>query len=120
MKEKKAKKSLNAINIAQGHFRGLSEKQVVIPEWENMTIHYKPMTYQEMSDAKNLGDEYGGSGGASNCALVIYKALDEDGKRIFKLVDMDTLMNKISFDVIERLALLMVEKPTYEETEKNS
>ena len=46
------------------------------------------------------------------------KALDKDGKKVFKLEDKLTLMNKSDPDVLSRIAQKMVSAPTTDELKK--
>ena len=51
--------------------------------------------------------------------IVVMKALDKDGKKIFKLEDKMELMTKVDSDVLSRVATAMVRVISPEEVKKN-
>jgi hypothetical protein len=51
--------------------------------------------------------------------IVVMKALDKDGKKIFKLDDKMELMTKVDSDVLSRIATSMVQVISPEEVKKN-
>ena len=51
--------------------------------------------------------------------IVVMKALDQDGKKLFKLDDKMDLMTKVDSDVLSRIATAMVQVIAPEEVKKN-
>ena len=90
---------------ATAHFRnkiGGELKYVVVPEWDNQRVYFKnAITLKEQSKLIELA-----SSGKQVEALVeslIVKARNEDGTKMFTMVDKPTLMNEVDPNIIIRL-----------------
>lgn len=81
-------------------------------------LYWKPTTaYEiELSEKELPGDA---PGVRKNAQLVVLKALDADGRRVFKNSDAEALSKYGFSSVINRLAELMRQVPSPEEAEKN-
>jgi hypothetical protein len=75
---------------------------VVVPEWDNQKVYFKnAITLKEQSKLIELASQ-----GKQVEALVeslIVKARNEDGTKMFTMVDKPTLMNEVDPNVIIRL-----------------
>lgn len=93
------------------------KRKLHVPEWQ-ADIYFKPMTPNELDCArKEVMDN--DTTVVLHTQLVILKALDAEGKRLFKNSDASTLIEKGFLDVISRIHDEMRKAPTVEEAEKN-
>jgi hypothetical protein len=81
------------------------------------TLYWNPIT---LSEKKKLFDK--SSANLNDVSLladiVIMKALDKDGKKLFSLEDKLTLMHKVDSEVIAQIATSMVQSITPDEVKK--
>lgn len=86
---------MNIVQIAQQHYASQGTKTLTIPEWKDgdkpCEIHYKPFT---AADYEKIDKLVGKNSTAyrQDVATLIVKALDAEGKRLFKGHDIDELM----------------------------
>jgi len=111
---------LKAIERAKAHFDSLDIKKISVPEWgedgQPLLIFSKPLTLQETSKLFRMAKE---DDMAMLAYVLIYKALDENGEKIFSLEDKNTLLNKVDRNVLIRVSNeIMAEQPE-EEVKKN-
>jgi hypothetical protein len=75
---------------------------VVVPEWDNQKVYFKnAITLKEQSKLIELASQ-----GKQVEALVeslIVKARNEDGTKMFTMVDKPTLMNEVDPNIVIRL-----------------
>jgi hypothetical protein len=76
---------------------------IVVPEWENEKIYYKPVTGEQYDVANNLLDEKA-TGPRRNAQLIVSTALNAQGARVFSDEDIDVLMSKGFVETTGRLA----------------
>tara|TARA_Y100001938_G_C7859597_1_gene314890 strand:+ start:55 stop:396 length:342 start_codon:yes stop_codon:yes gene_type:complete len=110
------------IDRAKAHFESLGVQQIEVEEWVDedgkpSIIYWNPITLSEknklfkksdnMTDVSILAD------------VVIMKALDKDGKKLFTLEDKLPLMHKVDSDVLSKIATAMVQVPSPEDVKKN-
>lgn len=88
-----------------------------VPEWE-CDVYFKRLTTEELDAAASETPE-GASASRSNLQLVILKALDKDGKRLFSNDDADALAASASPVVVNGIAADMLSVATVEEAKKN-
>lgn len=90
---------------ATSHFRNkvsAEMKFVVVPEWDNAKIFFKPtITLREQSKLIELASQ--GKQVEALCESLIVKARNEDGTKMFSTVDKVTLMNEVDPNVIIRI-----------------
>jgi len=93
------------LDKATAHFREKISGElnhVVVPEWDNQKVYFKnAITLKEQSKLIELA-----SAGKQVEALVeslIVKARNEDGTKMFTMVDKPTLLNEVDPNVIIRL-----------------
>lgn len=99
---------MSVLNNATKHFKdqlasGL--KSVEVPEW-NTTVYYKSATPFSV-EQKIIALHAKGELVEALVETLIAKALDEDGKKLFKMADKPVLMNEVDPNVIIRLATVM-------------
>lgn len=91
---------MEAIDLVREHFTSLGTKRIEVPEW-NLVVFASPMTLAEKnriykksrdSDMELLVD------------ILIMKATDESGKKLFTIEHKPTLLNKADSNVVARLA----------------
>ena len=113
---------MSVIDIAKSHFENLGIQSIEVPEWKDednkpTVIYWNPITLSEknklfkksdnMSDVSILAD------------IVLMKALDKNGNKVFTLEDKIPLMHKVDSDVLSKIATAMVQAINPEEVKKN-
>ena len=113
---------MSIIDSAKAHFESLGVQSIEVPEWKDSDgkpsiIYWSPINLYEknllfkksdnMSDVSILAD------------ILVMKALDKDGNKVFKAEDKLALMYKVDSDVLSRVATAMVQVITPEEVKKN-
>ena len=113
---------MSILDRAKSHFENIGVQSIEVSEWKDedgkpTVIFWNPINLFEknklfkksdnMSDVSILAD------------IVVMKALDKDGKKIFKLDDKMELMTKVDSDVLSRIATSMVQVISPEEVKKN-
>lgn len=95
-------------------------KSISVPEWgDDVTVYYKPLTADEL-DAVTAEMPEGSSGTRSNVQVIILKALDASGKRLFSNAEAGELSGKSFAETINRVAGAMIKVVTVEQAVKNS
>ena len=115
---------MRAIDIVRQNFYA-SSLTTTVPEWcdedgNPMIIHYSPMTGH---DSQSLAARGYDGGIPYIVAVLILKALDEDGKPLFTWGDHETLMSQAHLPVIVRITDEMrtqYKVYTVEDAKKNS
>ena len=112
---------MSILDRAKAHFDNQEIKRIEVPEWGDddgnpAIIMAEPFT---LSDRKSLAKFADGDDMEFLVRLVIMKALDEDGKKIFDLSDKPVLMNKVDPAVILRVANQISATPTIEDMTGN-
>jgi hypothetical protein len=106
------------IEAAVRHRNEAGLLHIDVPEWvvdgRPTRIYWKLMTLAEWEVLAQKGQ--------SNADLLIMKALDANGNKLFTLEDKPELRNAVFVDVVERISKALIgERPkTQEEAEKNS
>jgi hypothetical protein len=113
---------MSVIDSAKAHFESLGVQSIEVPEWKDehgnpSKIYWNPINLYEknllfrksdnMSDVSILAD------------ILVMKALDKDGNKLFKAEDKLALMYKVDSDVLSRVATAMVQVLSPEEVKKN-
>lgn len=104
---------MDAIDLVREHFSSLGSKVIEVPEWK-LTIHATPVTLAEKNklyrksrdnDMELLVD------------ILILKATDAKGEKLFNIDHRPTLLNKADSNVIARVAnaILADEAPKVED-----
>ena len=113
---------MKIIDRAKSHFESLGVQSIEVPEWKDednkpTVIYWNPITLSvknklfkksdNMSDVSILAD------------IVLMKALDKNGNKVFTLEDKIPLMHKVDSDVLSKIATAMVQAINPEEVKKN-
>lgn len=98
---------MNVIDNITQHYSQQGHLVLDVPEWgsngQPLKIHFHPMTMAEVNLMQKIaGKKAGGIEQAVN--IIIVKAKDASGNRIFKLSDRETLLERADYKVISRIA----------------
>ena len=92
------------LDRATSHFRAKISgdmKSVFVPEWETKVFFKSSITLREQSKLIELATQ--GKQVEALCESLIVKARNEDGTKMFNMVDKVTLMNEVDPNVIIRV-----------------
>lgn len=107
----------------EGHSQPRLRRRIEVPEWSMdggetpLVVQYDMVTLDDLQQANELG-----KGGALNLIapyLVVLKALDETGARMFKMGDATWLRENAAPDVLQRIALNMMARANAETARGN-
>tara|TARA_Y100000004_G_C8792090_1_gene359680 strand:- start:364 stop:705 length:342 start_codon:yes stop_codon:yes gene_type:complete len=113
---------MSILDNARSHFENLGVQSIEVPEWKDengnpSVIYWNPINLYEknilfkksgtMTDVSVLAD------------ILVMKALDKDGNKLFKAEDKLALMYKVDSDVVAKVANAMVQTISPEEVKKN-
>ena len=113
---------MKIIERAKSHFENLGVQSIEVPEWKDddgnaSVVYWNPITLSEKNklfkNSSNLSDV------SILADIVVMKALDKEGNKIFTLEDKLVLLHKVDSDVLSRLATAMVQAITPDEVKKN-
>lgn len=113
---------MKIIERAKSHFENLGVQSIEVPEWKDedgnaSVVYWNPITLSEKNklfkNSANLTDV------SILADIVVMKALDKEGNKIFTLEDKLVLLHKVDSDVLSRLATAMVQAITPDEVKKN-
>lgn len=112
---------MKIIDRAKTHFESLGTQSITIPEWSDengnpTTIYWNPINLAEKKKIFRSQDSLTDAGILVD--IIIMKALDKDGNKLFSLEDKLVLMHKVDSDIISRIANQMVLVITPEESKK--
>ena len=93
-----AEEFTKVLEAATSHFSSQELISIEVPEWET-TIYAKPLT---LSEKRKLYKGASSDDLAVFADVLIMKAQDEDGERMFRIGDKATLMNRVDPDVVTR------------------
>ena len=110
---------MSVIDRVKNHFESQGVKTINVAEWgeegQPLVIYSSPFSLGEkrglFKNPKN--DDLG-----VLVDVIVLKARDKDGNKIFKLDDKLTLLNSADPEVISRVATSMLNTTTFEEAEK--
>jgi molybdopterin-guanine dinucleotide biosynthesis protein A len=116
---------MGVIDRATAHYKKQDRLEVLVPEWgeesDPLVVYVHPMTMAEVNMMKKIASKK-----ASNIEqaanIIVVKAKDADGNRLFKLGDRDRLMQECDYKVVSRIAEEIEEFyfGSFEETKGNS
>ena len=114
-------KKERAIDFATEHFSTQTTKKITVPEWQDdkgkpLEIFYTPMNLAEKRKLFRLmkQDDVG-----ALADLLIMKARDADGNRLFSPEDKDDFLFKVDPDVLSEVASKISVTPQPDELKKN-
>jgi hypothetical protein len=104
---------MDAIDLVREHFASLGTKTIEVPEWK-LTIYATPVT---LSEKNKLYRKSRDNDMELLVDVLILKATDAEGKKLFDIDHKPTLLNKADSNVIARIAnsIISTEAPTVEE-----
>ena len=113
---------MKIIDRAKGHFESLGVQFIEVPEWKDedgkpTVIYWNPITLSEKNKLFKKSDNLNDVSILAD--IVVMKAIDKDGNKIFTLEDKLSLMHKVDSDVLSRIATEMVKAINPEEVKKN-
>ena len=113
---------MSIIDRAKSHFESLGVQDIEIEEWKDdegkpTDIYWNPITLAEKKKLFSRSDNLNDVGLLAD--IVIMKALDKDGNKLFHTTDRLDIMNKVDSDVLAKIAAAMVQSPTAYESKKN-
>jgi hypothetical protein len=110
---------MNVIDRVKAQFESLGVKKIEVAEWgeegKPLVIYSSPIT---LAEKRNLFK------GAKNddigvlVDVIVLKAKDAEGNKIFKLDDKQVLLNNADTNVIARVSTEILSAVSYEEAEK--
>jgi hypothetical protein len=111
---------MSAIDNAKKHFAEQDVKVIEVPEWgdENkpLKIYSKPLTLAETSKLYKMSKE---DDLTMMAYVLIYKALDENGDKLFDLADKNALLNHVDREILVSVATQIMGQEPIEDTKKN-
>jgi hypothetical protein len=111
---------MKAIERAKEHFAEQDVKVIEVPEWGEdgnpLKIYSKPLTLAETSKLYKMSKE---DDLTMMAYVLIYKALDESGEKLFDLADKITLLNGVDREILVNIATQIMGNESPEETRKN-
>lgn len=93
---------MNIIEKATQHYAAQERLVINVPEWDE-EIHVLPMNMAEVNMMQKIGGRKASSVEQA-VNLIIVKARDKDGKRLFSVHDREKLMEQADYAVISRIA----------------
>ena len=114
---------MKLIDRAKSHFESLGIQSIEIAEWKDeagnpSVIYWNPITLSEKNKLFKKSDNLNDVGILAD--IIVMKAIDKDGNKLFTLEDKLAVMHKTDSDVLSRIATAMVQAITPEEVKKNS
>lgn len=103
---------------AKAHFVDQGRRSIDVPEW-NQVIYWTPWTVAERQRLWNVVKATKREV-EINARALIMKGEDKDGKKLFSLDDLSTLLSAVDSAIIDRIGLEMLgNDATVEQAEKN-
>lgn len=104
----------------EAHTQPDLRRRFEVPEWgeegKPLVITYQMMTLDDLAVVTELE---GSQWHKQAPRIVVMKACDEAGTKLFKMVDANFLRERAAPDVVNRIALSIMGRLTVEEAEKN-
>lgn len=89
-----------AIDLVREHFASLGTRKIEVPEWK-LTIYASPVTLAEKAKLYRKSEK---SDFELLVDVLVMKATDANGEKLFTVEDRVTLINKADSNVIGRVA----------------
>tara|TARA_B110000483_G_C18121181_1_gene513676 strand:- start:243 stop:578 length:336 start_codon:yes stop_codon:yes gene_type:complete len=111
---------MKAIERAKAHFVEQDVKVIEVQEWgeddKPLKIYSKPLTLSETSKLYKMSKD---DDLTMMAYVLIYKALDENGDKLFDLGDKNTLLNSVDREVLVNIAQQIMGQEPLEDVKKN-
>jgi hypothetical protein len=91
---------MEAIDLVREHFASLGTRKIDVPEWK-LVIHASPVTLGEKNRLYRRSKE---NDMELLVDILIMKATDEHGAKLFTIEHKPTLLNKADSNVVGRIA----------------
>ena len=88
------------LDKAKEHFKAIDRKIIDVPEW-GITVYAKPLT---LADKRILTRNTKADDVTLFADVLILKAEDKEGKKLYSLEDKQTLMRSVDPEVVARVA----------------
>ena len=113
---------MSVIDRAKSHFESLGTQSMEVPEWKDddgnpTVIYWNPITLAEKKRLFQKSDNLNDVGILAD--IILMKAIDKDGKKLFTLEDKIALMHKVDSDVLAKVATRIIQTITPDEVKKN-
>lgn len=104
---------MDAIDLVREHFASLGTKRIEVPEWK-LVVYSTPVTLAEKNKLYRKSRE---NDMELLVDILIMKASNENGEKLFSMDNKITLLNKADSNVVARVAnaILSDEAPSAEE-----
>ena len=102
------------LDKAKEHFQAIDRKIIYVPEWDQ-TIYSKPLT---LADKRILTRNTKPDDVTMFADVLILKAEDKEGKKLYTLEDKQTLMRSVDPEIVARIAQQILDVIPIEEWEK--
>ena len=111
---------MRAIDAALAHMRELGTRRLEVPEWKDegglpFVVYWKPLTLAEREKIYRGGELKL----TSYVDVLVMKALDAKGEKMFSLEDAPKMRQAVESSIIQRIALAILTPPALEDVEKN-
>jgi hypothetical protein len=111
---------MKAIERAKAHFAEQDVKVIEVAEWgeddKPLKIYSKPLTLAETSKLYKMSKE---DDLTMMAYVLIYKALDDNGDKLFDLGDKNALLNNVDREILVDVATQIMGQDSIEDTKKN-
>ena len=111
---------MKAIERAKAHFAEQDVKVIEVAEWgeddKPLKIYSKPLTLAETSKLYKMSKE---DDLTMMAYVLIYKALDDNGDKLFDLGDKNALLNNVDREILVDVATQIMGQESIENTKKN-
>ncbi len=111
---------MKAIERAKAHFAEQDVKVIEVAEWgeddKPLKIYSKPLTLAETSKLYKMSKE---DDLTMMAYVLIYKALDDNGDKLFDLGDKSALLNNVDREILVDVATQIMGQDSIEDTKKN-
>lgn len=112
---------MKAIELAKAHFKTLKTKTIEVAEWgdENgpLVIYVEPFTLKDKAKLQAV-TKVTGSEIDALVELVVMKALDKNGDKLFTIEDKHALRNAVDSRILEKISSEIM-RVDFEALEKN-
>ena len=112
---------MKAIEQAKAHFKTLKTKTIEVAEWGNedgpLIIYVEPFTLKDKAKLQAV-TKVSGSEIDALVELVVMKALDKNGEKLFTIEDKHALRNAVDSRILEKISSEIM-RVDFEALEKN-
>lgn len=106
---------MSAIEKVTAHYEARGRREIDVPEW-GIKIYSTPLTVRNRTFLQKKNRQ---SDAETALDLVMLKACDVDGNRLFEDSDRKQLEEAADSDILSRIALQMMAGPSLDDAKKN-